>query len=96
MGEARSDEVADFTQWAGRTLTTTRSRLRSSLRSARVLFDESVGLSSRCHGITADVEVIPSAQVQTALDRLARNDVRYRFSLDMSDLQTDPLMARIR
>ncbi|SDE08063.1 NAD(P)-dependent alcohol dehydrogenase [Auraticoccus monumenti] len=38
------------------------------------------------HGITADVEVLPSAQVQTALDRLARNDVRYRFALDLSDL----------
>jgi alcohol dehydrogenase (NADP+) len=38
------------------------------------------------HGITADVEVLPSAQVQTALDRLTRNDVRYRFSLDLSDL----------
>ncbi len=38
------------------------------------------------HGITADVEVLPSTQVQTALDRLERNDVRYRFSLDMSDL----------
>jgi uncharacterized zinc-type alcohol dehydrogenase-like protein len=38
------------------------------------------------HGITADVEVLPSAELQTALDRLARNDVRYRFSLDMSDL----------
>ena len=38
------------------------------------------------HGITADVEVLPSAQVQTALDRLARGDVRYRFALDLSDL----------
>jgi uncharacterized zinc-type alcohol dehydrogenase-like protein len=38
------------------------------------------------HGITADVEVVPSAQVDTALERLARNNVRYRFSLDMSDL----------
>ena len=38
------------------------------------------------HGITADVEVLPSAQVETALDRLRRNDVRYRFVLDMSDL----------
>jgi uncharacterized zinc-type alcohol dehydrogenase-like protein len=38
------------------------------------------------HGITADVEVLPSALVQTALDRLERNDVRYRFSLDLSDL----------
>ena len=38
------------------------------------------------HGLVADVEVLPSAQVQVALDRLDRNDVRYRFSLDMSDL----------
>ena len=38
------------------------------------------------HGITADVETVPSAQVDTALDRLSRNDVRYRFVLDMSDL----------
>ena len=38
------------------------------------------------HGITADVEVLPSADVQTALDRLGRGDVRYRFVLDMADL----------
>ncbi|MEV1072643.1 NAD(P)-dependent alcohol dehydrogenase [Micromonospora parva] len=38
------------------------------------------------NGITADIEVLPSAQVGTALDRLRRNDVRYRFVLDMSDL----------
>lgn len=38
------------------------------------------------NGITADVEVLPSSQVHTALDRLQRNDVRYRFVLDMSDL----------
>jgi uncharacterized zinc-type alcohol dehydrogenase-like protein len=38
------------------------------------------------HAITADVEVLPSADVHTALERLAANDVRYRFSLDMSDL----------
>lgn len=38
------------------------------------------------HGVTADVEVLPSARVNEALDRLRRNDVRYRFVLDMSDL----------
>jgi len=38
------------------------------------------------HGITADVEVLPSREVMTALDRLARNDVRYRFVLDLSDI----------
>ncbi|MET8882596.1 NAD(P)-dependent alcohol dehydrogenase [Streptomyces rubiginosohelvolus] len=38
------------------------------------------------HGITADVEVLPSARVNEALERLGRNDVRYRFVLDLSDL----------
>ncbi|MEU8113737.1 NAD(P)-dependent alcohol dehydrogenase [Micromonospora sp. NPDC048947] len=38
------------------------------------------------HGVTADIEVLASAQVGTAFDRLRRNDVRYRFVLDMSDL----------
>lgn len=38
------------------------------------------------HGITADVEVLPSARVTKALERLERGDVRYRFVLDLSDL----------
>ncbi|WP_223179084.1 hypothetical protein [Phycicoccus endophyticus] len=38
------------------------------------------------HGITADIELLPSSQVETALDRLAAGDVHYRFVLDMSDL----------
>jgi uncharacterized zinc-type alcohol dehydrogenase-like protein len=38
------------------------------------------------HQIGADVEILPSADANVALDRLTRNDVRYRFVLDMSDL----------
>lgn len=38
------------------------------------------------HDITADIELLPSSQVNTALERLERNDVRYRFVLDLSDL----------
>jgi len=34
-------------------------------------------------GLGADVEVLPLADVAVALDRLARNDVRYRFVLDV-------------
>jgi uncharacterized zinc-type alcohol dehydrogenase-like protein len=37
-------------------------------------------------GITADIELLPSSRVQEALDRLGRGDVRYRFVLDLSDL----------
>ncbi|MBO3681368.1 NAD(P)-dependent alcohol dehydrogenase [Streptomyces sp. NEAU-YJ-81] len=38
------------------------------------------------HGVAADIELLPSAQVNEALCRLGRNDVRYRFVLDMTDL----------
>jgi uncharacterized zinc-type alcohol dehydrogenase-like protein len=37
-------------------------------------------------GIAADIEVLPSARVQEAVTRLERGDVRYRFVLDLSDL----------
>ncbi|MHA6629862.1 NAD(P)-dependent alcohol dehydrogenase [Pseudonocardia sichuanensis] len=35
------------------------------------------------HGITADVETVPLSQVNEAMQRLRRNDVRYRFVLDV-------------
>lgn len=38
------------------------------------------------HGITADVEVLPAREINTALARLERNDVRFRFALDMKNL----------
>ncbi|WP_305787213.1 NAD(P)-dependent alcohol dehydrogenase [Symbioplanes lichenis] len=38
------------------------------------------------HGITADVEVLPSSRVEEALTRLEKGDVRYRFVLDLADL----------
>ena len=37
-------------------------------------------------GITADVEVLPSARIASAFERLDRGDVRYRFVLDLADL----------
>lgn len=36
--------------------------------------------------IVADVETVPGRDVHTALDRLSRNDVRYRFVLDLAEL----------
>ena len=35
------------------------------------------------HNIRADVEVIPMEYVNTALERLAKADVRYRFVIDI-------------
>src|ERR1044071_5822972 len=38
------------------------------------------------HNLTADVEVIPIQKVNEAYERLAKSDVKYRFSLDMASL----------
>lgn len=38
------------------------------------------------HNITADVEVIGVDKINEAYDRMARSDVRYRFTIDMSTL----------
>ncbi|WP_406261821.1 NAD(P)-dependent alcohol dehydrogenase [Actinacidiphila glaucinigra] len=38
------------------------------------------------HGIAADIETVPADQVDTALNRLERGDVRYRFVIDVSTL----------
>ena len=39
------------------------------------------------HGITADVEVIPIQKVNQAYERLVKQDVKYRFSIDMASLK---------
>ena len=41
------------------------------------------------HSITADVEVIPIQKVNEAYDRMARGDVKYRFSIDMASLKSE-------
>ena len=37
------------------------------------------------HDITADVEVIPVDYVNTAMERLVKSDVRYRFVIDVAN-----------
>jgi uncharacterized zinc-type alcohol dehydrogenase-like protein len=39
------------------------------------------------HGITADVEVIPIQKVNEAYERMLKQDVKYRFSIDMGSLK---------
>jgi uncharacterized zinc-type alcohol dehydrogenase-like protein len=39
------------------------------------------------HGITADVEVIPIQKVNEAYERMLKQDVKYRFSIDMASLK---------
>ncbi|CAK9156012.1 unnamed protein product [Ilex paraguariensis] len=42
------------------------------------------------HNITADVEIIPMEYVNTAMDRLHKNDVRYRFVIDVGNTLAAP------
>ena len=39
------------------------------------------------HNITSDVEVIPIQKINEAYERLAKADVKYRFSIDMASLR---------
>jgi len=41
------------------------------------------------HNITADVEVIPIQKINEAYERLAKSDVKYRFSIDMASLKSE-------
>jgi uncharacterized zinc-type alcohol dehydrogenase-like protein len=41
------------------------------------------------HNITADVEVIPIQKINEAYERMARSDVKYRFSIDMASLKSE-------
>ncbi len=39
------------------------------------------------HNITADIELIPIQKISEAWDRMVKNDVKYRFVIDMASLQ---------
>ncbi|MBJ6726689.1 NAD(P)-dependent alcohol dehydrogenase [Geomesophilobacter sediminis] len=41
------------------------------------------------HNITADVEVIPIQKINEAYERMAKSDVKYRFSIDMASLRSE-------
>ncbi|MDD2271253.1 MAG: NAD(P)-dependent alcohol dehydrogenase [Desulfuromonadaceae bacterium] len=41
------------------------------------------------HNITSDVEIIPIQKVNEAYARLAKSDVKYRFSIDMASLKAE-------
>ena len=41
------------------------------------------------HNITSDVEAIPIQKINEAYERLAKSDVKYRFSIDMASLKSE-------
>jgi uncharacterized zinc-type alcohol dehydrogenase-like protein len=40
------------------------------------------------HGVAADVEVIPIQEINHAYERMLKNDVRYRFVIDLASLKS--------
>ena len=78
LGLPERYEVDPLSLLGGRTLTVSGS-------AGTVRTQEMLDFSAE-HGITADVEVLPAHQVDTAVERLARGDVRYRFVLDLSEV----------
>lgn len=59
-----------------------RKRLASAGSGGRRRTQELLDFCAR-HGIVADVEVLPWKEANLGMERLARNDVRYRFVLDL-------------
>ena len=39
------------------------------------------------HNVVADIETIPMQQIETAYDRMKKNDIKYRFVIDMASLK---------
>jgi uncharacterized zinc-type alcohol dehydrogenase-like protein len=62
-----------------------RKKLSSSGTGGRKYTAEMLAFAAE-HGITADIELLPSMRVNEALTRLEKGDVRYRFVLDLADL----------
>jgi alcohol dehydrogenase (NADP+) len=50
---------------------------------------ETQGMLDFCgeHNVTADIEMIGMQQINQAYDRLLKNDVKYRFVIDMASLR---------
>jgi hypothetical protein len=43
------------------------------------------------HNITADIELIKMNQIKTAMERLSKADVKYRFVIDVANLLVSSL-----
>ncbi|MGE5260618.1 MAG: NAD(P)-dependent alcohol dehydrogenase, partial [Actinomycetota bacterium] len=39
------------------------------------------------HGVASDVEMIPIQKINEAYERMLKNDVRYRFVIDLASLK---------
>lgn len=47
------------------------------------------------HNITCDIELTTPERINQALDRVAKNDVRYRFVIDIANAVDDPISSNL-
>ena len=61
-----------------------------AINTAQLLMLSGVGDAAALakHGIASDVEVIPIGKINEAYERMLKNDVRYRFVIDMASLKS--------
>ena len=68
-------------------------KLAATFSTARQLFSrrlcQSIEVIEACgkHGITSDIELIAIDQINEAYERLLKQDVKYRFVIDMASLK---------
>jgi uncharacterized zinc-type alcohol dehydrogenase-like protein len=41
------------------------------------------------NGVLAEIETIPMQEIETAFSRMVKNDVKYRFVVDMKSLKAN-------
>ena len=70
----------------GSSLITGRRQLAGSVIGGLPETQEMIDFCAR-HNIVSDVEVVPIQSVNEAYERLLKNDVRYRFVIDIASLK---------
>ena len=45
------------------------------------------------HGFAADIEIIPIQKINEAWERMLKQDVKYRFVIDMATLKSEPAVG---
>jgi uncharacterized zinc-type alcohol dehydrogenase-like protein len=78
--------ITELEPFRGSWLTSGRRSIAGSLMGGLAETQQMIDFCA-AHGVVSDVEVIPIQKINEAYQRLLKNDVRYRFVIDMSSLR---------
>jgi uncharacterized zinc-type alcohol dehydrogenase-like protein len=78
--------ISELEPFRGGLLTSGRRSIAGSLMGGLAETQQMIDLCAE-RGVASDVEVIPIQKVNEAYERLLKNDVRYRFVIDMASLR---------